>query len=79
MSHDKTLDNRILSKITFITCLGDFLSFFAILQILSSLGSSVAVSAFSVVVKSFAIGVGGVLLPVKWHILLDKNPTFFLW
>ena len=63
MSKDKTLDNRILSKITFITCLGDFLSFFAILQILSSLGSSVAVSAFSVVIKSFAIGLGGLLLP----------------
>ncbi|HLE01313.1 MAG TPA: MFS transporter [Bdellovibrionota bacterium] len=64
MSTTAERENRVLSRITLITALGDFLSFFAVLQWLNQTGVSAIIGGFSVVLKSLAVGAGGILLPL---------------
>jgi len=56
-------ENRLLSRITFATSLGDFLSYFAVLIIIQDLTQNTALAAYSVAVKTLAIALGGALFP----------------
>jgi hypothetical protein len=58
-----TDENRLLSRITFATSLGDFLSYFAVLIIVQDLTQNTALAAYSVAVKTLAIALGGALFP----------------
>ena len=56
-------ENRLLSRITFATSLGDFLSYFAVLLIIKDLTQDTALAAYSVAVKTLAIALGGAFFP----------------
>ncbi|MEO5666678.1 MAG: hypothetical protein ABIR96_01330, partial [Bdellovibrionota bacterium] len=56
-------ENSLLSRITFATSLGDFLSYFAVLIIIKDLTHDTALAAYSVAVKTLAIALGGALFP----------------
>ncbi len=55
--------NKILSLITFITSIGDFISFFAIIVLLHNLSGSLLVAAYAVPIKSLGVVAAGLLLP----------------
>ncbi|MGE0616311.1 MAG: hypothetical protein AB7P04_11790 [Bacteriovoracia bacterium] len=52
-------ENRVLSFTTFITSFGDWLSYFAWVVFLYKQSGSVAIAAYSVPLRSLAVGVGG--------------------
>ena len=56
-------DNRTLSWITLITNIGDFLSFFAVLQITYAIFDSAILAGYTIFIKSAAIVVAGIFLP----------------
>ncbi len=56
-------ENRFLSKITFISSLGDFISYFAVLVMVNDLSKSVAVAAYSITIRTLAVAVGGACFP----------------
>jgi MFS family permease len=56
-------ENKLLSWVTFITSLGDFISLFAVLKIIHDLSGSVVVAAYAVPVQSLSILIGGLTTP----------------
>ncbi len=60
---DKITANRLLSRINFITSLGDFISLFAILQLIYVLSKSVILAAYIIPIKSAAILLYGLIFP----------------
>lgn len=56
-------ENQLLERMTFVTSIGDFLSFFALLRYFSDLGVPPSIAGYSVVVKTVAVATGGVVLP----------------
>jgi MFS family permease len=59
---NKKNENEILSNTTFITCLGDYLSFFAFLKIATISGIASIYAGAGVIIQSIATGVGGLVL-----------------
>ena len=55
--------NRLLSQVTFVTSLGDYVSMFAILVLIHKVSGSVALAAYSVPIKSLGVAFGGLTLP----------------
>jgi hypothetical protein len=58
-------DNRLLSMITHVTSLGDFLSFFAVMEWFNRSGTNTAIASYTVVAKALAVACGGILLPTS--------------
>ena len=56
-------ENQLLSKLSFITTLGDFLSMFALMQLLYNLTGRVELAALAVTVKSFAYVLSSLVFP----------------
>ncbi|MBP7843504.1 MAG: hypothetical protein KA116_01695 [Proteobacteria bacterium] len=56
-------ENSFLSKITFISSLGDFISYFAVLVMVNDLSKSVAVAAYSITIRTMAVALGGACFP----------------
>lgn len=70
-------ENTKLTRINFITSLGDFLSFFAMLSRSEFLGSAAIVTGFSIPMKSLASAFGAAVVPYFIARLTSKGAIVF--
>jgi len=64
-------ENQLLSRLSFITSLGDFLSMFALMQLLYNITGKVELAALAVTVKSLAYVVASLMFPSltnRWNL-----------
>ena len=57
-------DNKLLGQITLVTSLGDWLTYFALMKLATDVSGSVIIGTLSIAMKSAAIAVGAVLIPM---------------
>lgn len=57
-------DNKILSRITLTTSLGDWLSYFALIKLATDTSGSIIIGTLSIAMKSAAVAVAAVLIPM---------------
>lgn len=55
--------NKLLSQITFVTSIGDFISLFAVMVLTSQLTGNFILAAFNIPIKSLGIAIGGLTFP----------------
>ena len=70
-------ENAILARITLITSLGDFISFFAVLVFIHQISGSVLLASYTVPIKSLGIAIGGFLLPRTLSFVSPRRAIIF--
>lgn len=68
-----TIENSILSKITFVTSVGDFVSLFAIMKLVHQASGKVSLSAYLVAIRSLSVAVGGLAFPTLVRFMGPKK------